>query len=429
MASELFPQDNVFWYLKKTPIRRLKRACAVDVVVIGGGMAGLSAAQSFHNQGLTVALLEKNYCGAGASGKSSGFITPDSEFSLSDFARVFGPVQAERFWEFVLSGVALIQKNITDFSLDCDYQAQDTVVVATSKKLCKSRIQKEYDTRLSLSYEATLYARESVSTLIGSDAYYGAIRYGGTFGIDAYRYCQGMKNILQDAGVAIYEETPVTRFNKKGVDTVYGSVSADHVIVCMDRFIPDLGALKYELYHAQTFLMLSAPLSDNDVHRLFPSGSVMVWDTDLVYNYYRLTGEQRLMLGGGSLFSLYAGQEQHNNKRVFRKLNTYFEQKFPDIKVHFEYMWPGLIGLSKDILPIAGADQTSPWIYYVGAAAGLPWAAALGIYSAESVLNKRNDLDAFFSPYRKFALGPWTQRIIGTPLTFALSNFMRVGTL
>jgi len=87
------PQDQVFWYLNGgvTGVTPLMHDIACDVVVVGGGMAGLTAAQAFCAKGLSVVLIEKNYCGAGASGKSSGFITPDSELSLFELARIFGP--------------------------------------------------------------------------------------------------------------------------------------------------------------------------------------------------------------------------------------------------------------------------------------------------------------------------------------------------
>jgi len=85
------PQDQVFWYLHEPDIKPLTHDIKTNVVVIGGGMAGLSAAQSFHAQGLKVVLIEKNYCGAGASGKSSGFITPDSELPLDFFNTKYGP--------------------------------------------------------------------------------------------------------------------------------------------------------------------------------------------------------------------------------------------------------------------------------------------------------------------------------------------------
>ncbi len=217
--------------------------------------------------------------------------------------------------------------------------------------------------------------------------------------------------------------------HEKCVETPYGSIQADHIVVCTDRFLPDLGKLTSEIYQVQTFLMMSAPLSDDQVRQLFPNRNLMVWDTDLIYHYFRLGRDNRLMLGGATLWSTYASKAHYHNRHMYTLLSRYFTRKFPQLSINFEYMWPGLIGVTKDIMPIAGPENASSSLYYVSGAAGLPWAAALGRYAAESILDGRNDLDHYFSPQRKFFIGKGLQSVLGKKLSFALSNFSVVGTL
>jgi gamma-glutamylputrescine oxidase len=423
---KLTATPQVFWYLKRPLTTPARHPIKTDILIIGGGMAGLSAAQSFRAEGLSVVVLEKHYCGAGATGKSSGFITPDSELSLGNFVTAYGPEQAKLLWEFVLSGVANIERNIKQFDLNCDYQLQDSLVVATNHRAFITDIEKEHNTRHKLGYASMLYNTEQLPSFLGSTDYYGGVSYPGTFGINGYKYCVGMKKVLHDLGVHIYEETPVVKIHPNGVETSYSTVSADYIIVCADRYIPTLGHLTDEIYNAQTFLMVSAELTDAEIHALFPKQPFMVWDTDLIYQYYRIIGNNRLLLGGGSLWSTYASKENYHNYHVLKKLKAYFKKKFPQVTITFEYTWPGLIGITKDIMPIAGFDVTMPNVYYVGGAAGLPWAAALGNYSTQAIVHKRTNLDAYFSPYRKFSLGSGIQRILGTKVTFALSNAIRI---
>lgn len=204
---------------------------------------------------------------------------------------------------------------------------------------------------------------------------------------------------------------------------------ADTIVVCIDAFIRDFKKLLTAVYHAQTFLMMSSPLTDEQAQHIFPAQRMMCWDTDLIYNYFRLDGDNRLMLGGARLLSTYDSRAQHNTATIQKILTHYFKKKFSALSVQFNYIWPGIIGITKDIMPIAGRDKNHPSLYYVSGAAGLPWAAALGVYSAESIVNKRNDLDDVFSPDRHFTLGPAVQKILGTKLTFALSNFLRTRSL
>ena len=289
-------QDQVFWYLNNTgTVAPLTHDITTDVVIIGGGMAGLTAAQAFRSKGHNVVLIEKNYCGAGASGKSSGFITPDSELSLFELMRIFGADTGKKLWNLIGSGVDIIRDNIETYTIDCDYQKQDTLILANSLRAFNNDIKKEYNNRQQAGYTSTLYTQQEVGSVIGSDCYKGGISYGGTFGIHAYKYCFGMKKILQELGVHIYEETPAICIQNNMVTTPHATIKADHIVMCVDRFEPAASLLWDKIYHVQTFLMLSDPLSEAQVKKIFPVKPFMVWDTDMIYQYFRVTGDNRLM--------------------------------------------------------------------------------------------------------------------------------------
>lgn len=415
------PQDQVYWYHHRLPVVRSMDNLPVDIAIIGGGMAGISAAYAFMKRGKKVALLEQFYCGSGASGKSSGFITPNAELSLTDFAHHYDMKIAQKIWDFITTGVEDIRNNIISNHLACDYSLQDTLVVANTKRALKE-LEIEHNNLIKLGYKSAFYDATTVRSHINSPAYYGGVGYQDTFGINPFLYCQEMKKILHANGILIFEETPVIKIDDHMIQTVHGNVIADYIVVCADRFIPNLGFLKKQIYHAQTFLMISECLSEEQISVLFPENKLMVWDTDLIYTYFRVTGDNRLLLGGGSLFTTYAGDEYHNYSRITSKLLGYLEQKFPKLKINFVQQWPGLIGISKDLVPIAGRDRDKSHIYFISAAAGLPIAAALGRYSAEHLIDGRNDLDDYFSPYRTFAIGNTLQTFLGTKLSFAINN-------
>lgn len=418
----LDPQDQVFWYVEEKKPVQLRQSIKTDVVVVGGGMAGLSAAQQFAQYGNSVVLLERWFCGAGASGKSSGFITPDAELGLEYFAEKFGDATAKNVWDFVVSGVHHIRNNIEQFNLACDYRKEDTVVLALNKKHIKN-VLAEHTIRQKLGYQSSFYQKNELSKVIGSSRYHSAVRYPDTFGISAYKYCQEMKKVLSDQGVKIYEETPVLDIKEHTVKTSFGSVQADKIIVCVDRFLPELHRLPNEIFHVQTFLMMSAPLTDKEIALLFPEQPCMCWDTAMIYTYFRLNKDNRLLIGGETLICTYDQQEHYHQNRTIRKLTDYIKKYFPHVSITFEYCWPGLIGISKDVRPIAGQDKQNSHIYYVAGATGLPWAAALGRYSADHMIKGRSDFDDIFSPYRSFFIGNTIQSLIGKRLSFALNNF------
>jgi gamma-glutamylputrescine oxidase len=103
-----------------------------------------------------VAVVEQAFCGAGASGKSSGFVTQDSELDLSHLIGNYGEARGQELWEFAQSGVERIRRTIKALSIDCDYQIQDSLFVARSARAFRKVIEVEHRTRASLGYHSTV---------------------------------------------------------------------------------------------------------------------------------------------------------------------------------------------------------------------------------------------------------------------------------
>jgi gamma-glutamylputrescine oxidase len=415
---------EIFWYTfaKPAPAKPLESDISVDAVVIGAGMAGLTTARHLVKKGLKVAILEKEFAGGGASGRSSGFITPDSELEFSDLVSRFGDADAVRLWDYALGGCEEMRTVIQEHAINCDYQEQDSLFIANTKKAFVE-IKKEYEA-MSKHYKGNwLYDQEKISTVIGSKDYAGGVRYDRTFGINGYLYCQGLARQLEKMGVKIYEGTSVQHIGDGIVKANDHTISAKHIVVCTDRFMPALGIYPDVVYNAQTFLTISKPLTDAQVKQFFPQGKLMVWDSDLIYQYFRMTGDNRLLFGAASLLYTYLPTENPNGMtRILNKIKAYQKKKFGAENIEVEYFWPGLIGVTKDFLPIVGEHSKRKGIYYVSGAAGLPWAAASGKYIAEKITNGRTDLDKFFSADRHFPIPVPVQKALTKPAAFALSH-------
>ncbi|MBP9764785.1 FAD-binding oxidoreductase [Candidatus Babeliales bacterium] len=425
MKAQMKPNDNVLWYLKRSAVPVLRESIDVDVVIVGGGMAGLSAAQAWALRGKKVALLEQYFCGAGASGKSSGFITPNAELSCADFVGRYGQQGAKNIWALINGGVDLIRNNIEHHDLSCRYSPEDTLVVANNSRGLKGLV-KEYEAISQFGYPAKLYDQQSVQQMIGSAGYMGGVLYENTFGIDAYAYCQGMKQKLQDLGVLIFEETPVTSIQEHEVRTPYGQVRADYIVVSVDRYLPDMGLFKDDVFQVQTYVMASQQLTPEQIKTIFPDRNLMCWDTQFIYNYFRLTADNRLLLGGSDFFSTYSYVDNYAYMRIVKKLTDYFNAQFPTMNLQFEYRWSGLIGISKDIAPLIGVDKQYPYRFYIASCAGLPIAAAMGRYSAARLLDGVDEFERYFSIYRNFPVGGLVQKVIGKRMAFALSNLLKM---
>lgn len=419
-----------WWYTtllgSEDPIRPpLAGDIKTDAVVVGAGMAGLTAAQRLAESGCRVVLLDRNICGGSTTGKSAGFLTPDSELELSQILRRFGREGAHHLWQVPENGIELIAKNVRDHGIECDFRKQDSLFVANDKDGAEE-VRQEAEARRLLGYPYTEYPAMAVSTVIGSSHYTGAVRYGGCYGIDALRYSQGMKRMLLARGVAIYESTEAHAIEGHTVRTHGGSVTAESIIVCSDKLKPTFTRYSKNAFHAQTFLAISEPLTDREAAALFPGEPLQCWDTDLVYSYWRLTGQQRILLGGGSALTTYSTGAV-TSPRVIHRVIAGFRRKFPAVRhVEFLQYWPGLIDMTRDLFPTVLRDPEAPWVHYVLGCVGLPWAAFCGDFAARHTLNSAAQQDPiyyqYFRPDRPFLLPLWSERLLGKPLVFSLNN-------
>jgi len=416
------------WW-EKTLLQRKPKFCdalqgeiSCDSLVIGGGVAGLHAALTLVENGKDVVLIEKNTCGSSSSGRSSGFLTPDSELEMYQMIRRYGLKGAQKVWSIPTKGVALIAETAQKYHIDCDLEVQDSLFVGLGKK-GRDAVQEEVIAHKKMKRAYQFYDEKQLQKIMATDAYTAGIRTGETYGINMMLYCYGLKEVLLKKGVRMYEQSAVEKFVKNTAYTSRGSVRAKHIIVCVDKMKKRLSPVAKKAYHAQTFLAVSKPLTKEHVAALFPDGKVMVWDNKLIYTYFRLTKDNRLLVGGGSVLTTYDPwffESPIIIKQVIRSVQKKFSPLLDTLE--FECYWPGLIDITKDIMPMVDYDPENKAIQYVLGNPGLPWAAFCGTYAAEKVLGGAHDWSKYLRMDRKFFVTDGVQCILGKIPSFALNN-------
>ena len=127
------------------------------------------------------------------------------------------------------------------------------------------------------------------------------------------------------------------------------------------------------------------------------------------------------MIGGSTIPYSYRSTPSHSAQGPYNKLQNYVKKNFPQISFDFEYCWPGMIGVSKDLQPIVGKTDD---IFFVSAPTGLAWAAAAAHYVTQTITESRSDFDYLLSPSRDFILPNGIEKILGKPATFAVANLL-----
>ncbi|RJQ22489.1 FAD-binding oxidoreductase [Candidatus Woesearchaeota archaeon] len=393
-----------------------------DILVVGGGIAGLHAALRLAESGKDVVLLEKNICGGSSTGKSAGFLTPDSELELEQLLRRFGPHGATLLWTFASDGIAHITRAIKKYRISCDLQKQDSIFLGIGRS-GKNAVTRENATRAHCGLHSELLIGSALKKYCNSDAYTAAVHYDDTYSINPLLYAQGIKRALLSLGVRIFEGSQVEDITGHVAKTHTGSVTANHIIMCIDKIEKTFSLISHKIYHAQTFLSVSEPLERSDIKAIFPTKDVLCWDSKLVYTYYRITRDKRLLVGGGSALTTFTPFYVHSSRVIQHVIND-LRKKHPVLN-HIEFIqyWPGHIDTTKDLLPIVDTAPYAPHVTFVAGCVGLPWAAASGIQAAERALtSKKNEYTPYLSMNRTFLIPQSVQRVLGKPISFALNN-------
>lgn len=262
--------------------------------------------------------------------------------------------------------------------------------------------------------------------------------HGGTYGVNPLACLQGLKDLLIENGMQIFESTEMERLEDHTAYTHAGSVTADNIIIAVDKLTNSISPLADETFHAQTFLSVTEPLTDRERRILFPAGEQMqCWDSKLVYSYFRLTGDNRLLLGGGTPITTFL-KDAYNNPGVVRRIIKDFRGHFPELNdLSFIQFWPGQIDMTRDLLPVIARPPGHAHVRFILGCVGIPWATFCGSFAARNVLAEADEdyrkYFNYFSNRRLFALPSSLGRIIGKPMLFSLANswakFYQVDTL
>jgi gamma-glutamylputrescine oxidase len=405
----------------------LKKDIKCDVLIVGGGFAGISAAAEFYGKGYKVVIIDKNIIGGGSAGKSAGFLTPDSELELEQLVRRFGVEAARDIWDAPCQGIKRIVSGINKFDIPCGLMKQDSLFLGLGKG-GKKIVDHEKECREKVGFtDQKVYDEKGLAEVIGGVGYTGGIRYGDTYGVNPMACLQGFKNVWIDHGFEVYESTEMERIEDHTVYTHGGSITADKIIIAIDKMEKNIHPLSQEIFHAQTFMSVSEPLTDKEVNYLFPGGeNLQCWDSSLVYSYFRLTTDQRLVLGGGTAITTFL-KNAYNNPRIIKNVIGKFKEHFPGLKdLSFIQFWPGLIDTSRDLLPVIVKPPQQPHLQFIFGCVGLPWACFTGSFAARNILGVAGDdyqkYYNYFSNRRYFFLPAWLGNVIGKPILFSITN-------
>jgi len=376
----------------------LESDASVDVAIIGAGFTGLSAALFLAESGCSVALLEANHVGFGASGRNAGHLTPTIGKDPKSLTTMFGKERAGRLLQLSDRAIECVEALIARHSLGCSYEPVGNIVAAVHPDQHAAiekaaRAAEDHGVGGELLDEGEMRRRGlPVGFTLGFFEPKGGILHPG-------RYACELADAATKAGASIYEDTPATEIVEDGdrvcVKTSHGQVSARHAVVATNAYPGNLGRVRSRPVRLQVQLFQTEPLTAEQRARVGWKGREGIYTAHEALESYRWTDDGRILGGSKYVRYGYGGKQlQDVDPRVSADLESTFRARFPELAdVAVSDHWGGPIGMNLNFLPAVSRkgkrNNILSAIAYAGH--GVAHATLAGVIMKDLIVNGQSE--------------------------------------
>jgi gamma-glutamylputrescine oxidase len=331
----------------------LRGDAKADLVVVGGGCTGLSAALHAAERGLSVVLLEGGKIGWGASGRNGGQLIPGLRKGAAELVRIYGRERAKALFDLSMEARELVLGLIDRFGIACDLKTSGHLLGAIKASdprwmAEEAEILTEVMDYPHMSLLSPAEARAEVDT-----PYHGALldRMGGH--LHPLNYTLGLAEAARAAGVMMHEGSVASRLERRSegvtISTSGGSVSSRAAVLAGDALLDGLERrVNSRIMPVASYVVATEPLEDAEA---LIAHDLAVSDTRFVVNYYRLTSDRRLLFGGGERYTPDPPRD------IAAFVRPHLEGVFPQLQGRrIEHAWGGLVSVTTTRLPHVGRE-------------------------------------------------------------------------
>jgi glycine/D-amino acid oxidase-like deaminating enzyme len=349
-----------------------------ELAVIGGGFTGLwTALQAKEaDPDREVVLLEARRIGAAGSGRNGGFCSASLTHGIGNGLERFGRElpQLDRLGRANLDQIG---QSIARYGIDCDFQRTGELAVATQEWQLTG-LREAAEALAGLEHDAVLMDDAAVRAQVNSPTYAGGMwDPGGCAIVDPARLAWGLRRACLEAGVRMYEESPVLGVSAEpgsagGLElrTSAGTVRAARAAVGTGAFSPLLRRLRYYVVPVYDYVLMTEPLSAAQLASIGWRHRQGVGDSANQFHYYRLTRDNRILWGGYDAVYYYGSRiadALDQRPATFEKLALHFFETFPQLEgLSFSHSWGGVIDTCTRFCAFFGTSLAGRLAYVTG---------------------------------------------------------------
>ncbi|KFG67110.1 FAD-binding oxidoreductase [Microvirga sp. BSC39] len=367
-----------------------------DVCIVGGGLAGLTAALKLARNGCKVVLLEAQRVAWGASGRNGGFVSAGYATGLSSIERRVGKDQAKELFRLSMEGVEIIRRNIDEFGI-----ADAKLVPGIAKALrynSRGALQAACESQQrAFGLNLRHLGRDEVRSLFVSSKYYEAILDEDAFHFHPLNYGRALAREAAHLGAAIHENSAVASVDLDGarkiVRTNSAEISAGHVVFTTGGYTGAISpALKRAFLPIATYVMLTEHAPELLQSAIRTPAAIL--DDRRAGDYYRLVDDGGRILWGGRITTRTA-----DPRDIAALLRREMVTTYPQLaSLKAEIAWSGLMSYARHLMPQIGQLKPGVWFCTAFGGHGMNTTAIGGTVVAEGIAGE-SDRYRLFEPF------------------------------
>lgn len=413
LASYWLDTTPTFTGVSQEPV-----AGKADVVIVGGGLTGTSAALALAKKGAHVVVCEAETIGHAASGRNGGMCNNGFAQDYAMMAAKFGTDTANRLYRSFDAAVDTVERLVREESIDCSFARVGKLKLAAKPEHYDKLARTQALLAAQVDPDTRMVPPEEMPTEVDTQRYFGGLLFEKSAGLHVGRFVTGLAEAAARRGAQIHQHTPVTGIRRvqggaQEVITPRGRIVASQLLLASGiSDVGPLGWIRRRIVPVGAFIIVTEPLPTAVLDRLVARRRMVV-DTKNLVNYFRATPDNRLLFGGRARFAVSNAESDAQSGAILRSAML---EVFPELAdTRIDYCWGGMVDMTRDRLPRAGERNG---IYYsMGYSGhGTQMAAYMGTVMAD-VMDGRADLN----PWKDFAWPaipghfgpPWFLPVVG----------------
>jgi len=339
-----------------------------DVVIVGGGFTGMWSAYYLMSQDptLRVAVLERDICGFGASGRNGGWAVGELAAGIEKYAALpESDLQASlRLARAVFDSVDEIGRVAATESINCGYHKGGWIRLARNRPQAqRQRVEVAHSHELGLTPdEIRLLSADEARCFANATDVYSGIFFAACAALNPAQLVRGLAEAVERRGVVIFEQTAAIAIEPGRVLTDRGTVRAEVIVRATEAYTRDLKGRRRQLLPVYSLMVGTEPLTQSLLDEIGLADRPTFNDDRHMVIYGQRTADDRIAFGGAGVPYLYgsrikAALERHN--RSHQRIRDTLVELFPALaQVRFTHRWGGVLGISRNWTPFVHFDRS-----------------------------------------------------------------------